>query len=111
MFNLTFPTQQVFPSYPTQPEPEDAEGLEAFFEALNDFFQHLFTQHDSTRRYFQAADFYFNDSNQESGLRTQSADVSEQAIAAVIKNIAHPTRREYVWNAAENRWVLVLLPK
>jgi hypothetical protein len=111
MFNLTFPSPQVFPTYPTRPEVEDELSLAAFFDSLNDFFQHLFSQHTSTRTYFQAAELYFNDTNQESGLRTQSASVNEQAIAAVIKNITHPTRREYVWNATEQRWVMVLLPK
>jgi hypothetical protein len=111
MFDLTFPSEQVFPLYPTRPELEDDPAFSAFLDALNDFFQHLFSQNASTRSYFQAAGVYFNDTNQESALRTQSADVTEQAIAAVIKNIAHPTRREYVWSAEENRWVLVLLPK
>jgi len=80
-------------------------------DALNEFFQHLWQQHTTTSRYFAAADFYVSDSNQDSMLRTESATVTEQAIAAVVKNIVQPVKREYVWDPAQNRWVLSLVPR
>lgn len=111
MFNFPFPTAQLFPVYPSRPTVEDDEALTAFMEALQEFFQHLVQQQASTNRYFAAADFYFNDSHQESAVRTDSAEVTEQAIAAVIKNMTQPMKQDYVWSASENKWVLVLIPR
>jgi|SRR5215510_387631 len=111
MLNLTFPTTQLFPTYPTRPAAEDNDALSAFMDALREFFQQLWQQHTSATRYFAAAGFYVNDSNQDSMLRTESADVTEQAIAAVVKNIVQPVKREYVWDPAQNRWVLSLIPR
>jgi len=108
--NLIFPTHLPFPLYPTPPTEEDEAGASSFFEALREFFQHLLRQHATTSRYFDAANFYFNDSNQESLVRARSADVTQEAIAAVIKNITNPTKGEYVWDSAQNRWVLKLTP-
>jgi hypothetical protein len=108
--NLIFPTHLPFPSYPTRPTEEDEAGVSAFFEALREFFQHLVRQNTSTRRYFDAAGFYFDNDNQESAVRTRSADVTEEAIAAVIKNITPPTECQYVWDPAQNCWVLKLTP-
>jgi hypothetical protein len=108
MLDFTFPTQLIFPMYPNGPAPEDNEALTAFLDALRAFFNQLQQQQASTSRYFSAASFYFNDGHAESTVRTESADVTQQAISAVIKNIAQPVKREYVWDANENRWVLVL---
>ena len=108
--NLTFPTPQMFPIYPTPPIEDDEAASMAFLEALRDFFQHLLTQHDSTQRYFDAARFYFSDSNQEGMLKTQAVEVTQQAIAAVIKNMTQPARTEYVWDSARNCWVLKRVP-
>jgi hypothetical protein len=108
--NLLFPTQLQFPTYPTRPTEEDEAGLSAFFEALRSFFQHVVQQHTATSRYFDAADCYFENGNQESLVTAKSTDVSEQAIAAVIKNITQPTKGEYVWDAAQNCWKLKLTP-
>jgi hypothetical protein len=103
--SLTFPTLPPLPFYPTRPAEGDEESASAFLAALRDFFQHLFQQHATTRRYFDAAGFYCNDANRDSVLRTESQDLSQQAISAVIKNIVPLTKREYVWDAAEQRWV------
>jgi hypothetical protein len=111
MLNLTFPTQQLFPTYPTRPAAEDDDALSAFMDALQEFFQQLWQQRTTTNRYFAAADFYFNDSNQDGTLHTESADVTEQAIAAVVKNIVQPLKREYVWDPAQHHWVLNLVPR
>jgi hypothetical protein len=108
--NLQFPTFLPFPLYPTRPTEGDEAGATSFLEALNDFLHHLFQQHTSTRHYFDAAGFYFNDSNQENADRSRSAEVSQEAISAVIKNITHPAKGEYVWDAAKNCWVLKLTP-
>jgi hypothetical protein len=108
--NLEFPTCLPFPLYPTPPTEEDEAGASAFLEAFRDFLNHLFEQHTTTCRYFNAASFYFDDSNQESTGRSRSAEVTQEAIAAVIKNISHPAKGEYVWDAAQNCWVLKLTP-
>lgn len=108
--NLIFPTQSPFPLYPTlAPEADDA-AMAAFFDALRNFFRSLMQQHASTRRYFDAAGFYCNDANRDSSVRTQSQDVAQEAISAVIKNIVPPTRREYVWDPNQQRWVLQTIP-
>ena len=109
MLNLEFPTHLIFPLYPTRPLPEDNnEAFTAFLDALRAFFNQLQRQNESANRYFAATNFGFNDANQESMLRTESAEVAEQALSAVIKNIAQPVKREYVWDTNQNRWVLVL---
>jgi len=108
--NLLFPTQLQFPMYPTRPTEEDEAGASAFLEALREFFQHVVRQHTATSRYFDAADFYFDNGNKESVVTARAADVSEQAIASVIKNMTQPTKGEYVWDAAQNCWVLKLTP-
>jgi hypothetical protein len=108
--NLTFPTHLLFPSYPTRPTEEDEAVVSAFLESLREFFQHLVRQHTSTRRYFDAAEFYFDNSNQESMVRTRSADATQEAMAAVIKNITPPTECHYVWDSVQNCWVLKLTP-
>jgi predicted HD phosphohydrolase len=108
--NLIFPTRLSFPLYPVQPTEQDEASGSAFLEALRDFFQHILRQHTSTRRYFQAAEFYFDSSNQESHVRTSSADAAQEAISAVIQNITQPTKGEYVWDPSQNRWVLKLTP-
>ncbi|HET6976029.1 MAG TPA: hypothetical protein VFI24_06885 [Pyrinomonadaceae bacterium] len=108
--NLIFPTQLPFPTYPVPPTEQGEEGASSFLEALAQFFQHLLQQHASTRRYFQAAEFYCQSANQENQDRTQSADASQQAITFVIQNIIRPTRGEYVWDPAQNRWVLRVTP-
>jgi hypothetical protein len=108
--NLIFPTQLSFPSYPIRPTEEDGAGGSAFFEALREFFQHLLRQHATTRRYFEAAEFYFDSSNKEKLVRARSADATQEAITFVIKNITQQTKGEYVWDPAQNRWVLKLTP-
>ena len=108
--NLEFPTYLPFPLYPTHPTEEDEAGANAFLEALNDFLSHLFQQHTTTRRYFDAASVHFDDSNQESTGRSRSAEVTQEAIAAVIKNITQSTKGEYVWDPAQNCWILKLTP-
>jgi hypothetical protein len=108
--NLIFPTQLSFPLYPVQPTEEDEAAGSAFLEALREFFQHLLRQHTSTRRYFEAAEFYFDSSNQENLDRTRSANTTQEAIAFVIQNITQQTRGEYVWDPEQNRWVLKLTP-
>jgi hypothetical protein len=108
--NLIFPTQLSFPLYPVRPAEEDEMSSSSFFQALAEFFQHLVRQHTSTRRYFQAAEFYFDSNNSESNARTSSADVSQEAISFVINNITTQTKGEYVWDASQNRWVLKLTP-
>ena len=112
MSTIDFPTQLIFPLYPTRPGPEDSnETFTAFLDALRAFVNQLQRQNESTNRYFSATNFHFNDANQESTLRQESAEVAEQALSAVIQNIAQPVKREYVWDANENRWVLVLLSR
>lgn len=108
--NLIFPTQLSFPTYPAAPVEEEEAARSAFLEALAEFFQHLFQQHSSTRRYFQAAEFYFDSSNREAQDRTHSADATQQAISFVIQNITPPTQGEYVWDPAQNCWVLKVTP-
>jgi hypothetical protein len=108
--NLVFPTHLLFPSYPTRPTEPDELGASAFFQALREFFQHLTQQRTSTGRYFDAARFYLDDSNQENVVRTNSADVTGEAIAAVIKNMNQPTDSEYVWDPVQDRWVLKSTP-
>lgn len=108
--NLIFPTHSSFPLYPVRPVAEDEVASSSFFEALREFFQHLLRQHTSTRRYFEAAEFYFDSSNQESVDRTRSANATQEAIAYVIQNITQPTKGEYVWDPEQNRWVLKLTP-
>ena len=108
--NLMFPTHLQFPLYPTRPVEVDEYGASAFMAALREFFQHFVQQRSTTNRYFDAAGFYLDNSNQENTVRTHSADVTEQAIAAVIKNINQPTDGQYVWDPAQNRWVLKLIP-
>jgi hypothetical protein len=108
--NLIFPTQLSFPLYPVRPTEEDETSNTTFFQALSEFFRHLLQQHTSTRRYFQAAEFHFNSSNQEDQVRTSSADVTQEAISHVIQNITQPVKGEYVWDASQNRWVLKLTP-
>jgi hypothetical protein len=108
--NLIFPTQLSFPSYPVRPTEEDDAVRSAFLQALAEFFQHLVRQHTSTRRYFEAADFHFDSSNQESQARARSADSTQEAISFVIRNITQPAKGEYVWDPAQNRWVLKLIP-
>jgi hypothetical protein len=107
--NLIFPTYTPFPSYPTRPTEEDEAAATAFLQALFEFFRHLQQQHTSTTRYFDAAHYYFDQSNQESTERTQSAGVTQEAISAVIKNIHRPSIGEYVWVSAQNCWVLILV--
>ena len=108
--NLIYPTQLPFPSYPVRPTEEDEAGTTTFLEALAEFFKHLLQQHTNTRRYFEAAEFYFDSTNRESQDRTRSADVSQEAISFVIQNITRPTKGEYVWDPVQNRWVLKLTP-
>lgn len=108
--NLIFPTQLSFPMYPTPPVEQEEAGTSSFLEALAEFFQHLLRQHSSTRRYFQAAEFYFDSSNQESQIRSRSADAAQEAITSVIQNITRPTKGEYVWDPAQNCWVLKVTP-
>ena len=108
--NLIYPTQLSFPLYPSQPTEPDEVAASSFLEALREFFQHLLQQHTSTRRYFQAAEFYFDSSNQESQVRTNSANATQEAISHVIQNITPPTKGEYVWDPSQNRWVLKSIP-
>jgi hypothetical protein len=104
--SLTFPTLPPLPFYPTRPVEGDDEATTAFLAALRDFFQHLFQQHATTRRYFDAAGFYCNDANRDSAVRTESQDLSHEAISAVIKNIVPVTKRDYVWDSAQQCWVI-----
>lgn len=106
--NLIFPTQSTFPLYPVRPTEEDELAATSFLDALREFFQHLLRQHTNTSRYFDAAAFYFDSSNQESHDRVCSADATQEAITFVIKNITQPTKGEYVWDPEQNRWVLKL---
>ncbi|HEX2271060.1 MAG TPA: hypothetical protein VHH35_16060, partial [Pyrinomonadaceae bacterium] len=101
--NLIFPTQLPFPLYPVRPVEEDEVAASSFLDALREFFQHLMQQHTTTRRYFEAAEFHFDSSNQESQDRVRSADATQEAITFVIQNITQPTRGEYVWDPEQNR--------
>ena len=109
--NLEFPTHLPFPLYPTRPTEEDEAGANAFLEALRRL---LSATSSSSTRPLAAISmppvFYFDDSNQESTGRSRSAEVTQEAIAAVIKNITQPTKGEYVWDPAQNCWVLKLTP-
>jgi hypothetical protein len=107
---LIFPTQLSFPLYPVRPTEEDEVASASFLDALREFFQHLLRQHTTTSRYFKAAEFYFDSSNQESQDRVRSADATQEAISYVIQNITQPTKGEYVWDPEQNRWVLKLTP-
>jgi hypothetical protein len=102
---LNFPTFSPLPLYPTAPTEGDEAALNEFFNALRNFFEQLFHQHTTTRRYFEAAGFYCNDANSDNTSRTQSQAVAQEAISAVIRNIVPHTKREYVWDAAQQRWV------
>jgi hypothetical protein len=108
--NLVFPTFLEFPIYPVRPTENDDDAVAAFMEALRDFFQHFVRQNTNTRRYYDAVNFYFDVSDQENLDRRESAHVSQQAIAAVIKNIRYPVREEYVWDPNRNCWVLKTIP-
>jgi len=108
--NLEFPTSLLFPLYPTRPDEDVEGGAAAFRKALRDFLNHLSEQNTATCCYFDAANVYFDDCNQESTSRSRSDEVTHEAIASVIKNITHPAKGEYVWDPAQNRWVLKLTP-
>jgi hypothetical protein len=108
--SLTFPTFTPLPQYPARPSEADDPTMPAFLEALRDFFQQLFQQHATTRRYFDAAGFYCADVNTDSTVRAESQDVAHEAISAVIKNIVRPTKSEYVWDPINRCWVLQSIP-
>ena len=106
----TFPTPETFLMYPARPTEDGEAAFAAFLEALGGFFQGMHQQQATTNRYYQAVNFCFDDSNQEGLLRTHCANVGEEAIASVIKNIAPPTRCEYVWDHTHQQWTLRRIP-
>ena len=108
--NLDFPTQVSFPSNPTRPFDDDGAGASAFPGAISDFLNRLSEQQTSTPPSFDTAGPCLDDSNQESICRGPSEDVNQEAITAVIRNIALPNKDEYVWDAAQYRWVLRVIP-
>jgi hypothetical protein len=108
--NLIFPTPFLFPRYPTPPTAGDDAAAKAFFDALKEFFQDFVEQCDESHRYFEAANFYANDGQQENLNRSLSEDVSAEAITAVIRNLVQPTKRELVWDTTQGRWVIKFIP-
>ena len=108
--NLDFPTQVPFPSNPTRPLDDDGAGASAFLGAIGDFLNHLSEQQTTTPPTLDAAGPGLDHGNQESICGGLSAEIHQEAITAVIRNIARLTKDEYVWDPVQYRWIIRVIP-
>jgi hypothetical protein len=107
--NLEFPTQVPFPLSPARPNEEDRAGASGFLEAISNFLNHL-SERPTTPSLDAADSGLDHDHSNESICGGVPAEFTQEAITAVIRNIALPAKDEYVWDPAQYRWILKVIP-
>jgi hypothetical protein len=104
--NLEFPTDLPVPLCSTHPargvETSDCTSPGEVSELL---------QNPLDRSDLAPAGVHVDEAGPEAAGNNCSPEFLQEAISAIIRNIgAHPTKGEYIWDPARERWILRMVP-